>query len=92
MVGAVALHAAIGALTAIGWPALIEHEQRIARSLRAGLASIPGVRLLGPGLQAETLPVATFTVEGVPHALVAARWRPRTRSACGTAASARIRT
>ena len=73
VVGAVALHAAIGALTAIGWPALIEHEQRIARSLRSGLASIPGVSLLGPGLATETLPVATFTVEGVPHALVAAR-------------------
>jgi selenocysteine lyase/cysteine desulfurase len=73
VVGAVALHAAIGALTAIGWPALIEHEQRIARSLRAGLASIPGVRLLGPALAAETLPVATFTVVGMPHALVAAR-------------------
>jgi selenocysteine lyase/cysteine desulfurase len=44
-----------------------------ATSLRRGLAAIPGVRLLGPDLDAETLPVATFTVEGVPHALVAAR-------------------
>ena len=41
--------------------------------LRRGLAAIPGVRLLGPGLDAETLPVAAFTVDGVPHALVAAR-------------------
>lgn len=73
VVGAVALHAAIGMLTAIGWPALISHERRIARSLREGLASIPGVRLLGPGTETETLPVATFTVEGIPHALVAAR-------------------
>lgn len=73
VVGAVALHAAIGALTAIGWPALISHERGIARSLREGLASITGVRLLGPGTDTETLPVATFTVEGVPHALVAAR-------------------
>ena len=73
VVGAVALHAAIGTLTAIGWPALISHERRIARSLREGLASIPGVRLLGPDTDTETLPVATFTVEGVPHALVAAR-------------------
>ena len=73
VIGAVALHAAIGTLTAIGWPALISHERRIGRSLREGLASIPGVRLLGPGTDAETLPVATFTVEGVPHALVAAR-------------------
>ena len=71
VVGAVALHAAIETLTAIGWPALISHERRIARLLRHGLAAIPGIRLLGP--DAETLPVATFTVEGVPHALVAAR-------------------
>ena len=73
VVGAVALHAAIGTLTSIGWPALIGHERQIARSLREGLASIPGVRLLGPDADTETLPVATFTVEGVPHALVAAR-------------------
>ena len=73
VVGAVALHAAIRTLTDIGWPALTSHERRIGRSLREGLASIPGVRLLGPDADAETLPVATFTVEGVPHALAAAR-------------------
>ena len=73
VVGAVALHAAMQTLTGIGWPALISHERGIGRSLRQGLASIPGVRLLGPDPEVETLPVATFTVEGVPHALVAAR-------------------
>lgn len=73
VVGAVALHAAIDTLTGIGSPALIGHERRIGTALRRGLASIPGVRLLGPGLDTETLPVATFTVDGVPHALVAAR-------------------
>ena len=73
VIGAVALHAAIGALEEIGWPALISHDRSIARSLRHGLASIPGVHLLGPGLDTETLPVAAFTVQGVPHALVAAR-------------------
>jgi selenocysteine lyase/cysteine desulfurase len=73
VIGAVALHAAIDALDKIGWPALIGHDRRIARSLRHGLAAIPGVRLLGPGLDVETLPVAAFTVQGVPHALVAAR-------------------
>ena len=71
VVGAVALHAAIDTLTGIGWPALTGHERPIARSLRHGLASIPGVRLLGPGADAETLPVAAFTVDGAPHALVA---------------------
>jgi len=41
--------------------------------LRRGLAAIPEVRLLGPGPDAETLPLAAFTVDGVPAALVAAR-------------------
>ena len=73
VIGAVALHAAMDTLTGIGWPALIGHDRRIAAVLRRGLASIHGVRLLGPGPDADTLPVATFTVEGVPHSLVAAR-------------------
>jgi len=73
VIGAVALHAAIGALEDIGWPAIVGHDRRIAWSLRRGLAAIPGVRLLGPGLDTETSPVATFSVEGVPDAVVAAR-------------------
>jgi selenocysteine lyase/cysteine desulfurase len=72
VIGAVALHAAIDTLTAIGWPALISHERRIAAALRRGLAAIPGVRLLGPSLDTETLPVAAFTIDGVPHGLAAA--------------------
>ena len=73
VIGAVALHAAIDTLAGIGWPALISHERRIGRLLREGLAAIPRVHLLGPAADAEALPVATFTVEGVRHALVAAR-------------------
>ncbi len=73
VIGAVALRAAIGALRAIGWPAVADHDRRIGCLLRRGLAKIPGVRLLGPGTDTETLPVATFTVDGVPDALVAAR-------------------
>lgn len=73
VIGAVALHGAIDALEEIGWPVLIGHDRRIAQSLRRGLAAIPGVRVLGPGPDVETLPVAAFTVAGVPHALVAAR-------------------
>jgi len=73
VIGAVALGAAIGALESIGWPAIIGHELRIARSLRRGLAAIPGLRLLGPDPGADTLPVATFTVDGIPGALVTAR-------------------
>lgn len=73
VIGAVALHAAIGSLKAIGWRDIISHDRGIDRSLRQGLAAIPGVRLLGPGPDTDTLPVATFTVDGVPAALVAAR-------------------
>ena len=73
VVGAVALHAAIATLAEMGWPAIIAHDRRIGRMLRDGLASIPGVRLLGPDLHTDTLPVATFTVDGLSHGLVAAR-------------------
>jgi selenocysteine lyase/cysteine desulfurase len=73
VVGAVALHAAITELTRVGWPAIIEHDRHLARALRGGLSAIAGVRVLGPGLSCDTLPVATFTLEGVPFALVAAR-------------------
>ena len=73
VIGAVALHAAMDTLSEVGWPAITAHERRLATSMRRGLAAIPGVRLLGPAADAPTLPVATFTVAGVPHALVAAR-------------------
>ena len=73
VVGAVALGAAVEELEAIGWPALVEHDRGLARRLRRGLAALDGVRVLGPALDEDTLPVATFVVEGVPHALVAAR-------------------
>ena len=73
VVGAVALSAAINHLGTIGWEAITSHDKQLATALRRGLGAIPGVRVLGPGLRAETLPVATFVVDGVPHALVAAR-------------------
>jgi selenocysteine lyase/cysteine desulfurase len=73
VVGAVALHAAIDELQAIGWPALAAHDAGLAARLRSGLTRIARVRLLGPGRGADTLPLAAFRVEGVPHALVAAR-------------------
>jgi selenocysteine lyase/cysteine desulfurase len=73
VVGAVAMHAAFDAFGEMGWPAMVSHDVRMAAKLRGGLGSIPGVHLLGPAQDIETLPVASFTVEGVPHALVAAR-------------------
>jgi selenocysteine lyase/cysteine desulfurase len=73
VIGAVALHAAVDAFGALGWPAIVEHDARNARALRTGLSAIDGVRLLGPDLETGTLPVAAFTVEGVPYGLLAAR-------------------
>ena len=73
VLGAVALDAAIGELLAIGWPAIAAHDHEIRTALRAGLARIPGLRLLGPPATTDTLALATFVVEGIPHALVAAR-------------------
>ncbi len=73
VVGAVALDAALQELGRIGWDVLEDHERSLARRLRSGLAGIEGVRLLGPRLDADTLAIASFTVQGVHHALVAAR-------------------
>ncbi len=77
VLGAVALHAALDALGDIGWDAVEAHEVALAGRLHAGLAGIDGVRLLGPvgagRADAPTLPVAAFTVDGMHHALVAAR-------------------
>ncbi len=71
VIGAVALRTAIDELERIGWDRIARHDRVLVDRLRAGLAGIDGVRLLGP--PAASLPLATFTVEGVPHALVAAR-------------------
>jgi selenocysteine lyase/cysteine desulfurase len=73
VLGAVALHAAIDELTGIGWDAIAAHDRDMAARLRRGLERVGGVRLLGVSAQHGSLPVATFTVEGVHHALVAAR-------------------
>jgi selenocysteine lyase/cysteine desulfurase len=73
VVGAVALHTAIEELSHIGWDAVAGHDHDLARRLRTGLAELPGVRLLGPQPGTPTLPLGAFTVDGVPHALLAAR-------------------
>ncbi len=73
VVGAVAFGAAARALEVIGRPAIRAHDDRLAGRLRAGLAAVPEVRVLGPGPEGPTLPVASFVVEGVHLALVAAR-------------------
>ncbi len=73
VLGAVALHTAIDELMRIGWQSIAHHDDELAHRLRSGLAALGGIRLLGPDPSVATLPLAAFTVEGVPHALVAAR-------------------
>ncbi len=73
VLGAVALAAATREVQRIGWNAIRAHDDALATALRDGLASIPGVRVLGPASPVATLPIATFTVQGAAHALVAAR-------------------
>ena len=73
VIGAVALHAAIDALDGVGWPSVEGHDDELATRLRTGLATIPGITLLGPPTDTAVLPIATFTVDGMHHALVAAR-------------------
>ena len=73
VVGAVALHAAIDVLGELGWDAVRAHDDAMAQRLHHGLDRIAGVRLLGPSARPGSLPVASFVVDDVPHALVAAR-------------------
>jgi len=83
VIGAVALDTAFAEFDRIGWKAIVDHDNALLGPLRAGLAAIDGVRLLGPqppdarGFGSvprdDLLPLATFTVDGIHHALVAAR-------------------
>jgi selenocysteine lyase/cysteine desulfurase len=73
VIGAVALDTAFAEFDRIGWKAIIEHDDSLVGPLRSGLAAIPGVRLLGPKPPEVTLPLATFNIDGLHHALVAAR-------------------
>jgi selenocysteine lyase/cysteine desulfurase len=77
VVGAVAFGTAMDELERIGWDAVRAHEAPLCARLHEGLRSIPGVRVLGPALDdpavGDHLAVAAFTVDGMHHALVAAR-------------------
>ena len=73
VIGAVALHAAIDEMRRIGWDAIAAHDRELSARLRRGLAAMDGVTLLGPDLTVDTLPLATFTISGIHHGLVAAR-------------------
>jgi selenocysteine lyase/cysteine desulfurase len=73
VLGALAFATAARELRRIGGQRIRAHDDELARRLHDGLRSIAGVRVLGPGPDADLLPIATFTVDGVPPALLAAR-------------------
>jgi selenocysteine lyase/cysteine desulfurase len=73
VIGAVAFGAAMDEIGRIGWEGIETHEHALSTQLHEGLRSIEGIRVLGPGPGADTLSVASFTVDGMHHALVAAR-------------------
>lgn len=68
--GAVALGAALDYLRGQGMERVRAHELELLRVLDSGLRSIGGVKVLGDLGPERRVGVCTFTVEGVPHALV----------------------
>lgn len=65
---AVALAAACDYLTGVGMDRVQAHEQRITALLLDGLASLPGVRVIGPTTLEARGAAVSFVVDGVhPH-------------------------
>lgn len=65
---AVALHAAVDYLTAIGMDRIAAREHELAGRLLDGVAGVPGVRVLGPTDTADRTATVSFVVDGVhPH-------------------------
>jgi cysteine desulfurase/selenocysteine lyase len=68
---AVALHAAVDYLKAVGMDRIAAREQELTALLLAGVATVPGVRVIGPidtDSASERMPIVSFAVDGVhPH-------------------------
>jgi selenocysteine lyase/cysteine desulfurase len=72
VVGVVALAAACRRLHELGMETVAEHEHALAARLWRGLEDIPGLSALRLWPAAERVGVATFTLAGWPHPLLAA--------------------
>jgi cysteine desulfurase/selenocysteine lyase len=65
---AVALHAAVDYLSAVGMDRIAAREHELAGRLLDGVASVPGVRVIGPVNDEDRTATVSFAVEGVhPH-------------------------
>jgi cysteine desulfurase/selenocysteine lyase len=69
--GAVGLSAAIDYLGALGWPALMAHEEALFRRAVEGMRRMRHVRLIGPEDLSRRVPCVPFTVEGLSASEVA---------------------
>jgi selenocysteine lyase/cysteine desulfurase len=75
IVGAVALAAAIRLLEAVGWDAIIEHEERLSRYMLEKLRSTPGTIIYGQSDPSDVrgrLGAFSFNLQGMQHSLVGA--------------------
>lgn len=75
IIGVVALATAIDMFNKLGWDAIIDHEAELTAYALERMAKIPKVQVYGdlePATAAERLGVISFSVDGVPHSLVAA--------------------
>jgi cysteine desulfurase / selenocysteine lyase len=69
--GAIGLAAACDYLDAVGRPAIAAHDHKLAALAHAALATLPGIRILGPRLGQERTAVLSFAFPGVhAHDLV----------------------
>jgi cysteine desulfurase / selenocysteine lyase len=75
IIGVVALATAIDMFNKVGWDAIIAHEAELTAYALERIAKIPQVHVYGdldPATAVERLGVISFSVDNVPHALVAA--------------------
>lgn len=65
---AVGMSAAADYLTALGMAAVAEHEHMLTEAALAGLADIPGLRVIGPESSVDRGSAVSFVLEGLhPH-------------------------
>jgi cysteine desulfurase/selenocysteine lyase len=63
--GAIGLHAAMDYLDAIGRPLIAAHDDGLAAQARAALATLPGIRILGPVQNSKRGGLVSFAFEDV---------------------------